>query len=393
MHPINLIVPGRYYDSQIYAGLLYLWCEDGSILTIEWNKLVERISESVEDSLRFAAHCAFRKGSYLYEYEWGLFAKDSEMRQLLFSRFDTLSRSSIELTEADLACVAVRKQENPFHFPHADSLFYYNKLYVGDVSGLQVAQRGGSRHPVNEMPITLWDGPVLSMAASHQSLALASGTEGLFESKLDFDEMKFFKEQLLSSQPSNSVHWLYPSIYSSSYNGGYLVDFDVNKKMIERHDSKREYTRSFRETIDAERLFAFEQSNRSDGYSWGSHDKICLVDGNQIDVIRFHATQDKAQQLEPLGEVAIEQDLKSDIVSADSAHFGYVLETEDGLLILSSSLERFWLEGEPVNWRVFPDSKDYVNHLHVIYDDHLSILSFNHDYFIDQDSKRVGIAY
>ena len=48
------------------------------------------------------------------------------------------------------------------------------------------------------------------------------------------------------------------------------------------------------------------------------------------------------------------------------------------------------LPGEPVNWRAFPRARHYQNQLHVVRDDHLEVLSFNHDYLVDQDSKRLG---
>jgi len=47
--------------------------------------------------------------------------------------------------------------------------------------------------------------------------------------------------------------------------------------------------------------------------------------------------------------------------------------------------------GEPVNWRIFPRSKHYENQLHIIYNDRLEIISFNHDYFVNQNEKWAGI--
>lgn len=35
----------------------------------------------------------------------------------------------------------------------------------------------------------------------------------------------------------------------------------------------------------------------------------------------------------------------------------------------------------------------FKNQLHVIYEDRLEILSFNHDYFVDQEAKLSGITY
>jgi hypothetical protein len=82
-----------------------------------------------------------------------------------------------------------------------------------------------------------------------------------------------------------------------------------------------------------------------------------------------------------------------DIISADSSFFGIVLEQEDGLLIITSSLDYIKLPGEPVNWRVFPKSRNYINQLHVIYEDYLLIYSFNHDFFINQSDKKIGISF
>lgn len=391
MHPVKLVIPGCYYDSQIYAGLLYLWSEDGAILVFDWNRLVEQISLHTEDYLRFAAHCAFRKGSYLYDYEWQLFIEDSDMRKLMISRFEELSQVPIVFSEAELSKFTLRHYDNPFVFPHADCLFYYNNLYVGSSDGLQVIERS-RRTSSSHKSLKLWDGPVLSIAASHKYLTLASGTEGLFDGKLDLENKDKFKVRLRSSQPATSVRWLYPSLYSSSYSGGYLVDFVLSKEHISEDGRKREQTRIFREIIEDDDLFMMDNAN-SASYSWGSHDKICLATQNQIEVIKFLSHLDEESDLEPLGQVTLTGRQLTEVVSADSAHFGYIIEIEGGLLILNSLLETIWLDGEPVNWRIFPDSKDYVNHLHVIYEDHICVFSFTHDYFVDQDSKKAGISH
>ena len=44
MHTLKVIVPGEFYDSQIYNGRLYLWKIDGSLITIDWDKLVGKIN-------------------------------------------------------------------------------------------------------------------------------------------------------------------------------------------------------------------------------------------------------------------------------------------------------------------------------------------------------------
>jgi hypothetical protein len=94
---------------------------------------------------------------------------------------------------------------------------------------------------------------------------------------------------------------------------------------------------------------------------------------------------------EPTGPVRREPLRDLSIIGADSAPFGFVLEAETGLLVIESSLESFWLSGEPVNWRVFPRSRHYTNQLQVVRENALEIFSFCGDYFVDQAGKRAGM--
>ena len=83
---------------------------------------------------------------------------------------------------------------------------------------------------------------------------------------------------------------------------------------------------------------------------------------------------------------------KGEIVSAGVAVFGTVMEFDNAIVLHLSNGKIKTIKGEPVRWRVFPRSRHYENHLHIIYDDRLEIWSFNHDYFVDQSAKRLGIA-
>jgi hypothetical protein len=92
-----------------------------------------------------------------------------------------------------------------------------------------------------------------------------------------------------------------------------------------------------------------------------------------------------------IGSVAIER-LNGELISADSSFFGVVLEQEDGLLVIDSSLNAHWFDDEPINWRVFPKSRNYVNQFHIIRDHAIHIHCFNHDYFVNQSKKKLGIS-
>ena len=64
-----------------------------------------------------------------------------------------------------------------------------------------------------------------------------------------------------------------------------------------------------------------------------------------------------------------------------------------GLLGATRDGKREILEGEPVNWRVFNQSKHYAGHLNVVRPDSLHVLAFTNDFEVDQRAKVAGIRY
>lgn len=60
---------------------------------------------------------------------------------------------------------------------------------------------------------------------------------------------------------------------------------------------------------------------------------------------------------------------------ARSGMFSTVVETDTQLLSVTQSGVGVIAE-KPVSWRAFPRAKSYVNHLHVTFNDHLSINAY-----------------
>jgi len=151
-------------------------------------------------------------------------------------------------------------------------------------------------------------------------------------------------------------------------------------------ENYKEISREFLGIVPAEDIF------QSSSYSWGKQDKLCqVVNRNKIKVTQYLPWSSNARFVN-LGELEL-QDFKGDVISGDSATFGYIIECDNGIVVFDSMMHNIWIEGEPVNWRVFPRSKFYENQLHIIYDDRLDIYSFNEDYLVDQSSKKVGLKY
>lgn len=391
MQSLKMIIPGSYYDTQIYSGRLYLWCADSSIRVINWDKLIESIR--VEENLWLALECGFRKSDYLYGSRWNLIFRDVEIRSAITNKFLTLAQRPIEISEQQLAKAEVKHQNNPITFPHSDSVIYNGKIYIGGQKGVFATSCNKRNvNPVSLRSTKKWDGPVLTISASYSALSLSSGNEGLFELYLGNKEPWWFQNDnlnrnevhQLSQLHSSSSRWAFYSIFSSSHqHSGYLVDFD--KGNIDGADRTTFRRRIFCRVIPSEEIF------HSKSYSWGIQDKICQVIDRTIKVVQY-IPWNKESKFKSLGEIRL-RDFKGEVVFGDSAIFGFVIECDNGLVVIDSNLNNIWIDGEPINWRVFPRSKHYENHLHIVYENRLEIYSFNDDYFVDQERKKVGLKY
>jgi hypothetical protein len=430
MQALKIFIPGKFYDSQIYDGRLYLWSIDGSLILIDWNRLVDQIK--IPQELQVALRFALQYGDDLYA---NLLMQDSEVRKLMKSKFQWLSELTVEITKKSFDDCIIAQQDSPSPFPHSDSAIHYKTLYVSGQSGVSTSkcQLQGRRNQSIKVAHKLFDLPALSISASHLTLAVAAGNEGLFDYSLisNSETKKYNEPRPLSKDHCNLARWLYPSIFGSSYfNEGYFADFKKTKRskaesqqlarqlnLLEDVDGettssgsqqsesryKKEvkaatnHKREFKGLISSDDIFGGRENDRV--FTWGVQDKICLATKRSIQLVQYLPQSQRGEQIfEDIGSVAMKDldsmnmdELSGEVISADSSFFGVVLEKETGLLVINSSLESSFLEGEPVNWRVFPSSRNYSNQLHVIYDDTLHIHSFNHDYFVDQSRKKLGI--
>jgi len=182
----KLTIEGAYYDSQIYAGCLYLWRMDGSLIKVDWEALIKSIE--VPEILKFSVECAFLQGEYLYGKRWELLFQDAEVKQLLLRKFQNLAKIEIIFSEAKLQQFVILQQDSPFPFPHADNIIYKYNLYVASQEGVfesatEVKTKTKTKTKTIEKLVSrkLWDAPVLSISASYGTLALAAGSEGLFD--------------------------------------------------------------------------------------------------------------------------------------------------------------------------------------------------------------------
>jgi hypothetical protein len=378
MSNLKFEILGRYWDSFIYRGKLYLFALDGSVRTITWDPLVESLG--VPAPLRLALECAFQRGDYLYGKDARDFFHDPEVRQVIQSKFERLELQRLRVGPRKLAEFEKGQQDNPLPFPHADCEVYDREMYAVGRSGLSRASiKGGTKHPVSSRSHRLWDGPTNRISASWGTLALAAGSEGLFDRPVGEHGWSGTPEpRRLVNQHCNEGNWTFHSIYGSSPEGGFLAAFS-------KEESQFGANRVFQRVLDGQELW------QRSGYSWGVQDKLCLAVESGIEVLRYAPWEkNPEEQIVPLGRAPTRQ-WKGQVIAASVAPFGVVVELERALVVYPSRGRPVTIKGEPVNWRVFPRSHHYANQLHVVWDDRLEIHSFNHDYLVDQETKLLGI--
>ena len=95
MQPVTLNIYGEFWDSQIYRGRLYLFCCDGSIKTLDWDRLISSLK--VRRSLKLATACAFMRSDYLYGDRWSLFFSDPDIKKIILRKFQRLAEKPIEI--------------------------------------------------------------------------------------------------------------------------------------------------------------------------------------------------------------------------------------------------------------------------------------------------------
>jgi hypothetical protein len=393
MQPLKITIYGDFWDCQIYRGRLYLWHTDGSVGVYEWDNLVETKFGSRVDEL--VLKCAFTRGDYLYGEEFSLLLLDPDIKKILFNKFVKASQKDLCIKFKDLKNFEYSKQDDPVAELPTDTCIYDNTLFVITDLGVYSASvhRSGLKFGISSRPKKLWDCPLISIKAAKGSLAMAGGDTGVFElhfgsyysnlSALKKVENKIYE---VSKHHSSLVNWSFASLYSSSYvNSGFLAAFGWNK-----HKDTTKYERTFTKIIPGSDIFD------KSGFSWGSQEKIYLANCTTIEVVKYIqknvTLEDGINAFQHLDSISFDEKL-GEVISGGIACFGVIIEYDDALIVLCSDDKIITLPESVARWRVYPRSKRYENHLHVIYEDRLVIYSFNHDYFVNQVNKVRGIQY
>lgn len=399
MQPVKITIKGDYYDCQIYRGRLYLWTFDGDLKVYNWNSIVQSFIK--KDTDKIAMTFCFLDGNYLYKSSLIELFKDIDFKKLLIRKFTQIEKLVFQLTEKELEKFLFGQQETPTGILPTDTEIYSNKLYFIHEKGLfsgSAHRNKSDKYPVSSRPSKLWDCDLLSIKANkYPQLALSGGDEGLFElnmatslpSNLERVEKKIFR---ISKNHSSFSNYSFLNIYNTSLvENSFLAMFkwNITKDKFKNDKPLRDYDTSISDKD------IFDIKNNRHFISWGIEDKIYKATDNGFEIIRFnnYANKEKGEQkFTRLNSVNL-QAWKGKIINGGTAYFGNIVECDNALVVVQSNGEYLTIPGPITRWRVYPRSMNYENHLHVILDDRIEIYSFNHDYFLDQEGKNIGIKF
>lgn len=396
MSPIKIVIPGKFYDSFIYNKKLLLWNINSDIIQIEWDYLISDLFENSED--RFAYFCAFIHGDYLYGYKWRLIFEDSLIKEAIKQRFNSLKDVTFDIKKIKENLINI--YSNPFPFPHSDCTIYRKNrknpdLYIVTSGGLFKSpyynHKNGNLFNTMKNSIKCHDIPSFNIDAQSDMIISSCGNDGVFGWS-GFDDFssafKAAEPMQLSAKHSTWINWIFSDIFSSSYyNGGYLLETSLNRENKQFQKQSFSIIREF----NADNLFDKK------GLTWGVGDKICSLRDGEIKVYRYKRNiKDGEKKFTELASFYDERLSFNNIIKTGSAPWGYILEYKTMLLVIQSNGELIKIEHkgqEIVNWRIFTRSIRYSNQLHVIFEDNISIYSFNNDYFQNQFEKNIGIRF
>lgn len=406
MRPLKITLAGDYWDCQIYMGRLYLWTTDGALLVYNWDEIVETFIDSSSD--RLALSCAFTKGYYLYNPYLGSIFDDPDVCSLLRDKFKSAASKEYSLSVSDLQSLAFRSQKNPFDSLPTDTEIFNKQLYAATDSGLWIANAHKSRgNPVSSRPRKLWDCPILSLTANrYPQIALSAGSDGLYELNVS-DRTNNFPDVLglpsdreveqdiwqLSDRHSLFASYAQLSVYNSSpISESFLAMF--NWKTHEQENNRPKYQRVYDTNVNESSIFTLV----TQGLSWGSGDRLYRASGGAVECVSFRNRRIEAD--DPLESSPFSHHksaniaaIGGEVISAGVAYYGAILECENTLHVLLGDGTIHEIRGPVTKWRVYPRSKNYENHLHVILDDRVEIYSFNNDYFMEQSDKVYGMTF
>lgn len=402
--PKRIIIYGDFWDSYIYSNHLILFGFNGTINSYNWEKIV--LSQPIASETLLAYHCAFLQSDYLYRAEKSGIFEDAEFKHVLEQKFKRMT--DLEFHTNELEVFRTTRKPVELNRLTVDIGIYRNMLYYCDSKGLY--QKKLNRYRENFLAMKehkLWDCGILGLNFGYGGrLGLAASSDGLYEFN-SFEYGRYPDEHFpvvegndddytiyqISTQHSSYCSWSFSSLFLGTYVGeselfGFRRIIDKPRTSTNPERSHFDYRGQFGEA----QIFSDKQPN---SILFAGNEKIYRIGRNKLEAVNYDQNNREGTPIFKL--IGTQEVWFENIIEAAVVEFGVVIETDKQLYVLLSTGEFITISQKAtdkiVRWRVFPRSNCYINQLHVIYNDRIEILSFNDDYFVDQNKKILGQRY
>lgn len=363
---VKILIEGDFIDSFIYSGVLFLVDADLVLKAYSWDQIFKH---SISD-------LAFRNKYRLENYSKGQISSIPEELKKTYSVNNKIL-SKFELCSKELRV-----------WP-SDINIYKNQFYVASEFGVDaldfdwdhgfISKFSSVNRIFNEVSFKL-------ATNTHYRLAIAAGKSGVISVIPDMKYVKKDNVKQIISEPSLDCQWHHNSLIATTDKGGISASFLDIPKQIDFDGTDKEYWDKVKETKKV------PPKIKSVDSIYGSRIISSWFAGNKT----FNLTESKKLYLHDFKKP--EQYEKIDVMSelttlryfkAQSSPFGTIMEIGDSLKFFSGH-ECKTIDEEVSNWRLFPKSTNYLNHLHVIKDDYLSVSLF--DMYEPEESDKFGYS-
>lgn len=390
MRSVKLTIEGSFWDSQIYSGEMLILDYDGAIHRIDWGAIIDGIASNYAE-IQTAIRVAFSDSDLFYNAKVRRILRDPSIEKPIKSQLSNASELQI--------CINRRNwksywsvSRSPFDFLPTDTEIYYNNFFAGGNEGLFSYPRQSSMDKQKQAQKLKkhHDASIFQVRASDRfsAIATASGKDGLFDFSVTRASLSNAAPRQISVKSCNACDWAFQSVMGWNANEAFLASFKE-----EKDPRTGKSVRIFDRVIDQDEIFSSTKNKQDESFVWGAREKIYRFTKDGIEVKNYNSKKDPRKTGESFSFAGTNDFQEgAELIASGSAPFGTVLEFSNKLIVIRSDGEIEEFPDEPVHWRVFPRSENYSNQLHIIYEDRMLVVSYVHDYFVNQSTKIFGFS-
>ncbi|ENW98545.1 hypothetical protein F900_03146 [Acinetobacter modestus] len=222
----------------------------------------------------------------------------------------------------------------------------------------------------------IWSDKVYELAVGNlHRLIVSCGSNGAFELFTD-TKHRLVNEHILSDKEWIGCEWDINTdiaILKNKFEQEYFKFNNIDKNTLEDLESLDE-KKKYKEEIKNQRpdILSLPDIEKSFINSWVLDGKFYFFDKN-MELFEYLQKDHKYKRVEKIidnGELDV-----NNLIDSAKTLYGVLLEDLNNLYLYNSNKTQV-VSSNVANWRVYPKSKNYQNHLHVVEKDYLTIYAF-----------------